>query len=65
MIWSQRWWRSTRFGGSGGHKPRRSPQARLFVEGLETRLMPASVFVVPVSQLVVRRVNGPAGVGAV
>jgi hypothetical protein len=51
MIWSQRWWRSTRFGGSGGHKPRRSPQARLFVEGLETRLMPASVFVVPVSQL--------------
>jgi hypothetical protein len=52
MTWSQHWFRSNRFGCSGGDKRRRSPRAQLLVEGLETRLVPASVFVVPASQIV-------------
>jgi hypothetical protein len=51
MTWSERWFRSNRFGYSGGDKPRRSPRAQLLVEGLETRLTPTSVFVVPASQI--------------
>jgi hypothetical protein len=56
MMWSQRWFRSARFGCPGGDKPRRSPKALLLIEGLETRLAPALgpaiVFVVPASQIV-------------
>jgi hypothetical protein len=51
MTWSERWFRATRFGCSDGDKPWRSPRAQLLVEGLETRLVPASLFVVPFSQV--------------
>ena len=43
MLWPQRWFRSSRFGSSRGHKPRRTPRAHLSVEGLEDRAVPTVI----------------------